>query len=236
MIGVFIISVVIGLVYIYIGRVAKRNPASIAGYYKLSESQKETLPGFLQKIFTMTGVITIVGCSVFAILNWSVGVGIFMIVPSLVMAVIVMLKEKIANRKLTAFLLAFFITLTIATPTFFIIASTEPTVLAKPDKITITGLYGITIPTEEIKELTLSDKIPSIGLRINGFSLGDVRKGYFLMEGTGRVKLFLSSTSGLYIKIQTSQGQSIFLNFKNADKTTEAYYEMKANVHIRRNI
>jgi hypothetical protein len=64
-------------------------------------------------------------------------------------------------------------------------------------------------------------------LRTNGFALGLICKGYFLIEGMRRVKLFLNSTSGPYIKLQTIKNKVVIFNFTNADKTIDIYNKIK---------
>lgn len=64
-------------------------------------------------------------------------------------------------------------------------------------------------------------------MRTNGFALGLICKGYFLIEGMRRVKLFLNSTSGPYIKLQTIKNKVVIFNFTNADKTIDIYNKIK---------
>jgi hypothetical protein len=78
MIGLFIVSVIIGFFYIFTGILAKKYPAIIAGYDQLDEYQQKTFPVFLFKTLVTTGIITVAGCIVPALLNWHTGVVIFL--------------------------------------------------------------------------------------------------------------------------------------------------------------
>ena len=226
MVGLLIISVVVGFSYILIGLLAKKYPAIIAGYGHLDEYQKKIFPIFLFKTLVTTGIITVAGCIVPALLNWHTGVAIFLILPSLIMLVYILLKEK--RKKLKMPLIIFFVLLMIGIPLFIIISSREHSIFFEDDNIKITGLYGETIPVKDIKNVELIKDIPAIQLRTNGLALGAVRKGYFSMKDLGTVKLFLSSSSQPYVKFQTVSNQYIIFNFENADKTIDVYNEIKS--------
>jgi hypothetical protein len=226
MIGLLIISVTIGFSYVLIGLLVKKYPAIIAGYDQLDEYQKKTFPTFLFKTLMTTGIITVSGCIVSAFFNWHIGVVILLILPSLIMLVYILLKGK--RKKLKMTLIIFFVLLMIGIPLFLIISSREHSFFFEDGNIRITGLYGGTIPTKDIKNVELIKDIPAIQLRTNGLALGVVRKGYFLMKDLGTVKLFLSSSSQPYVKLQTMSNQYIIFNFENADKTIDICNKIKS--------
>jgi len=53
--------------------------------------------------------------------------------------------------------------------------------------IPFTGMYGKEMKASEIKEVELTDTIPHILIRTNGFSLGPVHKGNFRLRNSGSV-------------------------------------------------
>lgn len=93
MVGLLIISLIMGFIYILSGILAKKYPTIIAGYDQLDEDQKKTFPTFLFKTLVTTGIIIVAGCIVPALLDWRTGVVILLILPSLIMLVYILLKR-----------------------------------------------------------------------------------------------------------------------------------------------
>jgi len=105
----------------------------------------------------------------------------------------------------------------------------SPRVEVKDEGIVIGGMYGTTIPAEEIREVSLEDEIPRILVRNNGLGYGEIKKGHFTLEGLGRGRLYLESREGPYIFIQTAESYAI-INFKDRART-EALYESMAKAY-----
>ncbi len=98
----------------------------------------------------------------------------------------------------------------------------EPEVLIDTDQITISGMYGLTIPIDELTEIQLIEQIPQITARTNGYSVGSILKGNFKLEEYGKGKLFLMSDQGPFILLR-SQEDFYIINFNEVDKTMELY-------------
>ncbi|OAV75268.1 hypothetical protein Barb7_01124 [Bacteroidales bacterium Barb7] len=229
MIGLLITSLLTGASLIFVGFLSKRNPTLISGYHKLDEYQKKVFPDIAKKAMVTTGWVMIIGCFVSFLIKWSIGLFIFLIFPALIMSIYMVLKGDDISKKSTKILLLFPVSITILITVFLFVSSKEPSIHIEHGNINITGLYGETVPIKEIKHIQILDTIPEIRLRTNGFAFGSIRKGHFLVEGLGNVKLFLSSSSAPYIEIQTLSDQYIIVNFKNADKTINIYNEIKKN-------
>jgi hypothetical protein len=229
MIGLLIISLTTGLSYILIGFWIVKKPTSISGYNKSDEHHRKTYPFFVQKLMTLTGIVTIIGCLICILLKWHIGVFIFLLLPSFIMIFILLLKEKKTyNKKSTIVMIVFFAVLTIILSIFLVNSSREHSIFFEQEGIRISGLYGGYILFKDIAEVTLTNKIPTIQLRTNGFALGAVRRGYFRLKEMGTVKLFLTSTSGPYVQIRTVSNQYIIINFGNTDKTIDSYNKIKS--------
>jgi len=89
---------------------------------------------------------------------------------------------------------------------------TENKVILGDTKFIIKGMYGEEIAYSDIKEIELTENLPTIKLKAKGFALGDHRKGYFHTDGQG-VKLFISGKQGPFLKIKT-KNEEIYLNRK----------------------
>lgn len=231
MIGLLIISLTIGLSYILVGLLVKKKPTSINGFNRLDEHHRKTYPLFLQKLMTIAGITTVIGCVIFVLLKWYIGIIIFLFLPSFIMVFILLLKEKkINHKKSTNILIVFFIALTIILSFSLVYSSKEHSIYFESEGIKIIGLYGENISFNSISNITLTNNLPTIRLRTNGLGLGAIRKGYFLTKEKGTVKLFLTSTSAPYIQMQTISGEYIFINFRDANKTIENYNKIKSSL------
>lgn len=89
-------------------------------------------------------------------------------------------------------------------------------------------LAGIAIPYDEIGNICLADTLPSIDIRLNGFSMGDVKKGVFRSKSLRKnIRLSLQSYSPPFFYIQREGKELIILNFRNKDKTMHVYKQLK---------
>lgn len=103
-----------------------------------------------------------------------------------------------------------------------IYGSRSPGIEAKPEGIVISGMYGTTIPAEEITGISLENEIPKILTRNNGFNSGEANKGHFTLDGLGRGRLYLESSKGPFICIFTKSGY-IMINYKDPSRTEVLY-------------
>lgn len=86
----------------------------------------------------------------------------------------------------------------------------------------IKGLYGKKINYLDIKSISLDNQLPNMKMRINGFSLGQTKLGYFITEDYKNVTLFTHSDSSC-IKIVCNNGNIIYLNCKTTHDTLNTF-------------
>ncbi len=84
-------------------------------------------------------------------------------------------------------------------------------------EINIQGMYGEKLFQDDIESVTLTNELPEIISRTNGFSLGDINKGYFKTRGGESVKLILNSGEKPYILIVKKSGKKIYYSSKNGN-------------------
>lgn len=92
------------------------------------------------------------------------------------------------------------------------------------DSISITGsmIYSDNIKYNEIEEVTI-EKMPKCMLRTNGAAIGNVKIGSFKTDGYGNVRLYVLNDKNQVIRIKYNNGQYIFINFEDENKTKEVY-------------
>jgi hypothetical protein len=229
MTGQLVLSVFMGVTYIVIGLLCLKKPNLISGYHRLDNNKKQRFPALLFKSLIITSGVTVSGCFVSFLFNSVSAMVAFTLFPILFCSVYVLWYQKrtsTGKNRLVTVLLIFFIVLMFAVPVLLYISSREPNIIVQNDGVKITGFYGETITFNDIKSVELIDKLPAIKLRINGFGLGAVLKGDFLLEEVGNAKLFVNSFSGTYIKLQKNDGRYIFIGLKDSQRTMNYYNQI----------
>ena len=91
------------------------------------------------------------------------------------------------------------------------------------EHISIKGSYGITIPIDKVKTVSLEESMPKVLAKTNGFNAGEVLKGSFRLEGIGSARLFVQCRRGPYVYIITAGGDTLIINYRDELQTKELY-------------
>lgn len=106
------------------------------------------------------------------------------------------------------------IAILIVMPIFIIILMStgfrENKIVVSSAGIIISGMYGEKIVASKIETVCLTDGLPSISLRTNGFAMENVRKGYFKTKTGEKVKLILNSEQPPFLLIAKRTGEKIY--------------------------
>ena len=134
--------------------------------------------------------------------------------------------NKKSKAETILFIVIAFITLSVTIIVFS--SGREANEIKINDKtIVIDGSFGTTIKREEIKNIELVYDLPEISLRINGYSDGSaIKKGDFKLKNGEKVKLYIQSKSGPYIKISTIKNE-IYISYKDENQTLEKLSYLK---------
>ncbi len=97
------------------------------------------------------------------------------------------------------------------------VGMSENELISDKESIIITGVYGEIIPITELKSIELTDVRPSLIERINGFSMGNWKKGYFKTAEGEKVKCFINSGARPWILITTLNGDKIYYSSARQD-------------------
>ncbi len=92
--------------------------------------------------------------------------------------------------------------------------------------VDIKGLYGRKLYYSEITNISLEENIPKIVKRINGSSIGEIKKGRFSLENQENVLLFLEKDAPDYLVIEY-QGRKIIINSKDNSKIIKLYQDIE---------
>jgi hypothetical protein len=103
----------------------------------------------------------------------------------------------------------------------------ETKVKVDTNGFTIKGIYGLTIPYNDIIQIDTVTSLPRISMRTNGFGLGKSLSGNFRFVDQSSAKLFVKAGNPPYILIKSKDRVPIYLNFGDKEKTRNLYMELK---------
>lgn len=105
---------------------------------------------------------------------------------------------------------------------------TESKIIIETNSVTLTGMYGETIPIDEIESIQLVDRLPHVVMRTDGFALGSVRKGYFKTDDGIIIKLMINEFQDDYVLVTKLNQERIYYSARNTPNATMVrYYENK---------
>lgn len=99
----------------------------------------------------------------------------------------------------------------------------ETKLILNSNSIEFKGDYGETVPFEKIKSILLVEEKPKIVQRINGFSAGTIKKGFYKTDTGEKVKLIINAENKAYILIIKSDGKKIYYSSK--EESNEKLFE-----------
>src|SRR5690606_18534245 len=85
-------------------------------------------------------------------------------------------------------------------------------ILITDQSIEITGPYGEVIRPGDVASVSLVDRLPDIRFKKNGFAVGRIAKGYFLLKNGATVKLILDGRDGPFLRIRRVTGEELYFS------------------------
>ena len=107
----------------------------------------------------------------------------------------------------------------------FVIGEREPVITIHDSSIQISAMYGTSIDIDNIANITLLDysmRDIGAGARTNGYN-GSAWRGHFRAG-----LLFVRPNSAPTIRIERNHGSSIFISFRDSERTNMLYSELTA--------
>lgn len=230
-----LLNLTVGLLMIGLGFLVKSAPDLIAGYNTMSKDKKKNvdisgLSTFMRNGFITIGISMIIGYYLF---KW---VGFTMIANSMIFlitlfgtAILVIHAQRFDHNKknqtkLTYFIIGLVILFVFGLMTYGFIPAK---VIYSHDKIQFSGMYGFDMNTGEIEYVEITEKLPTIKKRTNGFSFGTIHKGFFNLDKIGKSRLLVHSETAPYLIISKKNGDKIIINFNDKTETEKLYNKIK---------
>jgi hypothetical protein len=85
-----------------------------------------------------------------------------------------------------------------------------------------TLFYGATFPADDIVAVSLEPRLPRILARTNGFAGAGTLRGWFLVEGGGKGRLYVEEGMAPYVVVRLREG-FVVVNFREPERTRALY-------------
>ncbi len=214
-----LLNLAIGGFLIGIGFLVKANPMAIAGYNTMSEEKRQNvdidgLSSMMRNYMIGMGLLVIIGGLLLDWMGWQSMSGVLILVSVMVPLPFMLIQaQKYDHNKKspvkTLFVVTLLVIIFVVTGGSLYYFSQSSEIVVEKNIISISGPFGT---KAEIVEAQLVNEIGTIGLKTNGFHLGDVYKGHFKVKDIGDCLLFLESGSAPFIIITTREGSKIVVN------------------------
>lgn len=233
-----ILNLIVGLFMIGIGFLVKSAPDLIAGYNTMSKDKKknvdiEGLSTFMRNGLITIGLSIIIGYYLFKWIGFTMIANSMILIVTLVGVTILIVNaqkldhNKTKETKLTYFILGLVFLFVIGLITYGFIPSKT---IYGNDTIRFSGMYGFEISIDEIENVELTDELPTIKIRTNGFSFGNIKKGYFNLDEFGKSRLLIHSDLAPYLILTKNNGDKIIINFKDKIETEKTFNKIKTMI------
>ncbi|MFN3800289.1 DUF3784 domain-containing protein [Belliella pelovolcani] len=234
--------IITALTLIALGFLVKVFPNLIAGYNTMSQRQKENvdiegLSTFMRNALVLLGALVIVG---YYVLNWlELASALSYFVPGIILIGVALMvwkarkydhnKEKLVDSRFKTVFTVIVVVFALGSLVYGMIPSGYE---LNNERLKFSGAYGFELKTEAVESVELLVKAPAIKARTNGLGLGQVKKGFFNVEGIGKTRLLIHSSKGPFLKITTLERETIIINFKEKEKTELIYKAVQAVMDI----
>jgi len=232
-------SLIIGGVLVFVGVLINRLNLFflVAGYNTLSKKKRDKFDikpfvQFQEKVFVATGVIIILLSLIMKYFNKEH----FMSDVATILIVIAVAVLLFASRK---FVVSEYVSkknyiVAIITVVFlfgiFYTGMKEPSFITKENALVSNSIYSLDIKYKNIKDVKISDKLPTITVRTNGFSFMGYSKGYFKTKEYGSVKLLINRDIPVYIYITTNDNSVYVINTEDKEETNSLYKSISERI------
>lgn len=236
-----ILNIIVGLFIIVMGFLVKSNPSLIAGYNTMSDDKKKNvdivgLSTYMRNSLIIIGLSIVAGYYLFKWIGFAVIAESMILIVTLIGVLIMVInaqrfdknKDKTKRTKLTYIILGLVAVFVIGLFTYGYLPSKFD---ISNNTIKFSGMYGFEINVSDIDNVELSDLIPNIKTRTNGFSSGSVKKGFFNLDKFGKTRLLISSNKSPYLIMTKNNSGKIIVNFKDKTETEKLFREIKTLIN-----
>lgn len=96
-------------------------------------------------------------------------------------------------------------------------------ITVEDDAVEFSGAYGMTVPGNRLRSVSVMETLPEIELRTNGIGMGNIQTGHFRLEGIGPCRLYVNLRFSPFVQLVLDDGEIIIFNTSEKDRTMELY-------------
>jgi len=222
------------ILFVAIGFLVTENNARqlLAGYNTMSEAERAkidlgTYIPYFRKFHLFLGLsFLIVGLVLYYAVS-EMATGVFLAVYPIVAYMYFMWSsnrltggQQVRSNRVATIVLAGCLGLVAG---ILVTSMTESRLLVDDQGIEITGSYGEELAPAEIESVSLTGTVPGIRIKINGFAMGAIHKGYFKTTSGQTVKLILQTQDPPFLLITTKAGEKVY--FSGKENAVEAAFQ-----------
>lgn len=227
----------LSLLFVALGfMVTERNAKYfLGGYNTLNKEDRESFDivaymRYFRRFHIFLGTtFFVLGSTLTYLINANAGVVFVAVYPILAYGYFVVKSSKYSSKlctkgnKVGIYILIATLILVIGLLGF---AYKENQLIFDSQRIEIKRMYGETLSRNQIESIELVNQLPNITLKMNGFALGNIKKGYFKTGNGEMVKLILNSDNKPYLLFTKTDGKKIYYSAKGKPNE-KIFSEMK---------
>ncbi len=226
------------LLYVAIGFILteKNAPTLMSGYHGLTEEEKAAYPlresvRFFKRFHWAIGLLTLLAGGVLLSLDKedlaTQTVVLFPLIAYLYFMYRMIGYAPQRQKRMLQYLFGFMVLIIVGLNILFSYGDRPNPLKLRQDALIIQGMYGVTLTRDDISSIRLTDTLPAIRFKTNGFATGKIHKGHFRTRAGESLRLFLTDKAAPMLYIELKEGKNIY--YQSPDESAEAVYEKVKN-------
>lgn len=207
----------------------------LSGYNMMSEADRAKMDinayvKFFNRFHIFLGVSVLAGVLLLNTFNRNWATVYMVMYPLLAYAYMVVKGNEFykgtSGQRVGTYIVMAIILVVVAGAGFLFFAGMKNSEIFLTDQsLEIKGLSGMKVPRKDIASFSITDSLPDISSKANGFSGGEYSKGSFKTEDGRIIKLYINKKSHPFLVIKTDKDE---IYFSSDDiSATELYNQLK---------
>lgn len=234
----FTAAIVLSLILLSLGFLVTPGNAKylVSGYNMMSESDRAKIDiisyvKFFNRFHIFLGITLLVGFWILSSINENWATVFMVLYPLLAYVYMVAVgarfyKGTSGQRSATYVVMAILILVGVGVGSMFFVSMKNSEIFLTDNAMEIKGIYGMKIARDDVTHFSVTDSLPNISSRANGFAGGEYSKGSFKTEDGRVVKLYINKKSHPFLSIKTKTDEIYFSS--DEIPATELYKQIKA--------
>lgn len=215
-------AILLSITFVLLGFIVTPGNAKylLSGYNMMSESDRSKIDiasylRFFNRFHIFLGISLFGGFWVINRFNGNWATVFMVLYPLLAYVYMVAQGSKFyrgtsGQRSATYVVMAILVVVVLGVGSMFFISMQDSRIFLTTRGLEIKGIYGMKISRDDVKDFGVTDSLPDISSRSNGFAGGEFSKGSFRTDDGRIVKLYINKKSHPYLFIRTTEDEIYF--------------------------